>query len=130
MDFFFPLTESIIKMVILKNAYPFHSNIKTNCWLGTINIFFSCDSCFFKCDFFCIGQTEKLKQRTWKHKPDVNHAINRNCKNCSEHFRTCSKMKENFQFLPIFLWRKKVMLHNELGATVEFLSISPFYTLT
>ena len=47
-------------------------------------------------DFFYIGQTEELKQRTRKHKSDVIHPNNSNCKKCSEHLRTCSKMKEPY----------------------------------
>ena len=38
LNFFLALTESIMKMVILKNVCPFRSNLKTNCSLGTINV--------------------------------------------------------------------------------------------
>ena len=48
------------------------------------------------CDFFYIRQTEELKQRTRKHKLDVIHPNNSNCKKCSENLRTCSKMKEPY----------------------------------
>ena len=65
--------------------------------------FFSCDSkdvlyalIWNVCDFFIIAQIEKLKQRTGKHKSDVIHPNNSNCKKCAEHLRTCSKMKEPY----------------------------------
>ena len=48
------------------------------------------------CDFFYIGQTEELKQRTRKHKSDVIHPTNSNCKKRSEHLKTSSKMKESY----------------------------------
>ena len=44
------------------------------------------------CDFFYIRQTEELR----KHKSDVIHPNNSNCKKCSEHLVTCSKMKEPY----------------------------------
>ena len=65
--------------------------------------FFSCDSkdvlyvlIWNVCDFFDIGKIEELKQRTGKHKSDVLHPNNSNCKKCAEHLRTCSKMKEPY----------------------------------
>ena len=59
------------------------------------------------CDFFYTGQTKKLKQRTQKHKSDVIHP-NSNRKKCSEHLRTCSKMKEPYFniCLPVYVWVK------------------------
>ena len=42
------------------------------------------------CDFFYIGQTKELKQRTQKHKSDVIHPNNSNCKKWSEHLTTYS----------------------------------------
>ena len=45
-------------------------------------------------DFFSIGETDELKQHERKHKSDVIHPNNSNCKKCSEHLRTCSKMNE------------------------------------
>ena len=47
-------------------------------------------------DFFHIGQTEKLKQRTRKHKSDVIHLNNSNCQKCSEHLRSFSKTEEPY----------------------------------
>ena len=56
------------------------------------------------CDFFYIGQTEELKQRTRKHKSDVNHPNNSNCKKCLEHLRICLKNERTiFQYLPVFV---------------------------
>ena len=57
-------------------------------------------------DFFYIGQTEELKQRTRKHKSDVIHPNNSNCKKCSEHLRTCSKMKEPYFNIYPFLYEE------------------------
>ena len=42
--------------------------------------------------FFYTGQTEELKQRTWKHRSDVNHPDSSKCKKISKHLRTCSKL--------------------------------------
>ena len=49
---------------------------------------FSCDSkdvlyalICNNCDFFHIGQTEELKQRLQKHKSDIIHPNDSNCKN-------------------------------------------------
>ena len=60
---------------------------------------FSCDSkdvlyvlICNNCEFFYIEQTDELKQRTQKHKSDLIHPNNSNCKKCSEHLRTCSNM--------------------------------------
>ena len=103
MDFFLARTASTIKMVIWKNIYVFCLNPKTNCWLGTISAFYSRDSkgvlyvlICNNCDFFFIGQSEKLKQGAWKHKSYVIHSNNNNCKNCSEHLKTSRKMKEPY----------------------------------
>ena len=62
------------------------------------------------CDFFYIGQTEELKQRTRKHKSDVIHPNNSNCKKCSEHLRTCSKMKEPYFNIYPFLYEENKYL--------------------
>ena len=65
--------------------------------------FFSCDSkndlyvlICSNYDLFYIGQTEELKQRTIKQKLDIIHPNHTNCKKCSEHLRTCSKIKEQY----------------------------------
>ena len=99
-------------MAILKNVYLFCSNPKSNCLLGTINTF-SCDSkdvlyvlSYNNYDFFNITQTEELKQRTRKHKACVINPNNSNCKNCSEHLRTCSKMKEAYFSIYPFLYEE------------------------
>ena len=55
------------------------------------------------CHFFYTRKTEGLKQGTRKHKSDVIHPNDSNCKKCSEHLRTCSKMEETFQYLPVFV---------------------------
>ena len=75
--------------------------------------FFSCDSkdvlyvlICNNCDFFYIGQTEELKLRTRKQKSDVIHPNNRNSKKCSEHLRTCSKMKEPYFNIYPFLYEE------------------------
>ena len=79
--------------------------------------FFSCDSkdvlCILICnnsDFFYTGQTEELKQCTRKHKSDVIHPNNSNCKKCSEHLRTCSKMKEPYFNIYPFLYEENKYL--------------------
>ena len=117
MVFFFARTASIIKMLILKNVYLCRSNTKTNCWLGTINTFFSCHSkdvlyvlICNNCEFFYNGRTEELKQRTRKHKSHVFHPNNSNCKKCSEHLRTCSKMKEPYFNIYPFLYEENKYL--------------------
>ena len=102
-------------MVILKNVYLFRSNSKTNCWLGTIDVFLVVTVKIFyvhlftiTVTFFYIGQTEELKQRTGKHKSDVGHSNNSNCKKCSEHLKTCSKMKEPYFNIYPFLYKDTI----------------------
>ena len=75
--------------------------------------FFSCDSkdalyvlICNNCDFLYFGQAGKLKQRTRKHKSDVIHPNNSNCKKCSEHLRACSKMKEPYFNIYRFCMKK------------------------
>ena len=63
------------------------------------------------CDFFYIGQTEELKQRTRKHKSDVIHPNNSNCKICSERLRTCSKMKEPYFNIYLSLYEENNILN-------------------
>ena len=79
--------------------------------------FFSCDSkdglyvpICNNCDFFHTGQTEELKQRTRKHKSDVIHSKSSNGKKCSEHLRTCSKMKEPYFNIYPFLYEENKSL--------------------
>ena len=79
--------------------------------------FFSCDSknvlyvlICNNCGFFYIGQTEEWKQRTRKHKSDLIHPNNSKCKKCSEHLRTCSKMKEPYFNIYPFLYEKNKYL--------------------
>ena len=61
-------------------------------------------------DFFYIGQTEELKQRTRKHKSDVIHPNNSYCKKCSEHLRACSNMKEPYLNIYPFLFEENKYL--------------------
>ena len=75
--------------------------------------FFSCDSkdvlyviICSNCDFFYIGQAEELKQRTRKHNLDVIYPN----KKCSEHLRTCSKMKEPYFNIYPFLYEENKYL--------------------
>ena len=51
---------------------------------------------FYMYLFANAGQIKELKQRTRKHQSDVFHPNNSNCKKCSEHFRTCSKIKQPY----------------------------------
>ena len=55
------------------------------------------------CDFYYIGQTEELKQRTRNYKSNVVHPNNNSGKKCSDHLRTCSKMKEPYLNIYPFL---------------------------
>ena len=64
---------------------------------------FTCNSLnviyVLKCNYcwqFYIGQTTDFKQRTSKHKSDVFHPENSNCKKCMEHIRTCSRLVSPF----------------------------------
>ena len=90
-------------MVILNNVYLFCSNPKTNRSLGTIGTFLVVTVKMIYMYSFeitvassLLDKTEKLKQRTRKHKSDVIHPNNSNCKKCSESLRTCSEMKEPY----------------------------------
>ena len=57
--------------------------------------------------FFYTGQTEELKQRTRKHRSDVNHPNNSKCKKFSKLLRTCSKLEETyFKIYLVFVGRK------------------------
>ena len=60
------------------------------------------------CDFFCIAKIES-KQHTRKHRSDVIHPNNSNCKKYSEHLRTCSKMKEPYFNMYPFLYENKYL---------------------
>ena len=64
------------------------------------------------CDIFYIGQNEELKQDTRKHKSNVIHPNNSNCKNCSEHLRTCSKMKEPYFNIYPILYEESKFIEN------------------
>ena len=57
-----------------------------------------------------IRQTEELKKRIRKHKSDVIHPNNSNCKKCSEHLVTCSKMKEPYFNIYPFLFEENEYL--------------------
>ena len=57
-------------------------------------------------NLFNIVQTQELKKRTQKHKSDVIHPNNNNCKKCSEHLKTCSKIKESYFNITRFCMKK------------------------
>ena len=72
--------------------------------------FFSCDSvnilyvvvCLY-CSNNYLGKTKNAKTRMAKHKSDVLNPHNSKCRNCVEHLRQCSSLKEPyFRFLPFF----------------------------
>ena len=58
------------------------------------------------CDFIYIGQIEELKQSTRKHKSDVFHPNNTNCKKYSEDLRTCLEIKEPYFNIYPLLYRE------------------------
>ena len=66
-----------------------HYKRSFNCDSKDVSYLLICNNC----GFFYIGQTEELKQHTQKHKSDVIHPNNSNCKKCLEHLRTCPKWK-------------------------------------
>ena len=91
-------------------SFSFKSKNKLLTW--RYKRFFSCDSkdvlyvlICNNCDVFYIGQTEELKQHTWKDKSDGSHPINSNCKRSSEHSGTCSIVSLKF-----FLWDGTIIL--------------------
>ena len=53
-----------------------------------------------KCWKFYIGETKNLKKRTRKHKSDISHPKNSNCKELAEHLRLCSS-SPHFTIFPI-----------------------------
>ena len=53
--------------------------------------------------FVTIVTFSVLDKRTRRHKSDVIHP-NSNCKKCSQHLRTCSKMKEPYFNIYPFLY--------------------------
>ena len=100
-------------MVILENL-SFSCEAKKNLLTCHYIQLFNCDSkdvlyvlIYNNCNFFYIAQIEELKQRVRKHKSDVTHASNSNCKKCSDHLRTCSKMKEPYFNIYPFLYEEK-----------------------
>ena len=55
------------------------------------------------CWEFYIGETQDLKERIHKHKSDVYHTLNSNCKKLSTHLRRCSNLREPFfNIYPIY----------------------------
>ena len=83
---------------------------KHNQFKWIYNRHFTCDSknviyvliCYFCTDYY-IGETDDIKQRTCKHKSDVLHPENSNCKKLIYHLRRCSKMVEPyFKIYPIY----------------------------
>ena len=76
--------------------------------------YFNCDSksiiyimMCHTCKWFYLGQTTNLKQRIGKYKFDVFHPHNSFCRECSEHLRYCSRMKEPFFKIYPFLYVNK-----------------------
>lgn len=101
-------------MVLLKNVlFKFKNKLLT--WF--YKRLFSCGSknvlYVFICNnwnFFYIAQTEELKHCARKDKSDLIHSNNSNCKKCSEHLRTGSKMKEpDFNIYPFFYEENKYL---------------------
>lgn len=56
------------------------------------------------CPSFYIGQTTNLRQRTAKHKSDIDNPQNSNCKECTNHLRECNINSEEpfFSIYPIY----------------------------
>lgn len=54
-----------------------------------------------KCQRFYIGETCDLKKRTRKHKSDIWHPKNSNCRELAEHLRGCSRSSPQFQIFPL-----------------------------
>ena len=78
---------------------------------------FSCDSKDLlyvlicnNCDFSILDKLEELRQRTGKHKSDVIHPNNSNCKKYSGHLRFCSKRKEAYFNMYPFLYEENKYL--------------------
>ena len=98
---FYPYANCIShKTGYFKEYLSFSFKSKNKLLIWCYKLFFSCDRkdvlyvlICNNCDFFYIGQTEELKQSTQKHKSDVIHPNNSNCRKSSKHLRTLSKMK-------------------------------------
>ena len=111
---FFRCTNCIYhKNVYFKECLSFLFKSKNKLLTWHYRRFCSCDSkdvlYVLICnnyDFFYIGQTEESKQRTRKHKSDVIHPNNSNCKKFSKHLRTCSKIKEPYFNIYPFLYEE------------------------
>ena len=54
-----------------------------------------------KCWKFYIGETSDMKKRTRKHKSDVRHPKNSNCRELAEHLRSCSSTSPQFRIFPL-----------------------------
>ena len=82
------------------------TNGETITWTYKNN--FSCDSKNVNiligktCDNFYLGQTQKFKQRTAKHKSDVKNPHNRTCRICSKHLRDCNQAEPYFQIFSFY----------------------------
>ena len=117
MDFFLTRTASIIKNGYFKECLSFSFKSKNKLITWHYKHFCICDSkdvlyvrICNNCDFFYIGQTEELKQHTRKHKSDLIHPSNSNCKKCWQHLRACSKVKEPyFNIYPFFYEENKYL---------------------
>ena len=113
---FFPCANCIYhKYGYFKECLPFLFKYKNKLLTWHYQLSLSCHSkdvlyvlICNNCDYFYIGQTEELKQHTRKHKSDVIHLNNSNCKKSFEHLRTGSKMKERyFNVYPILYEENK-----------------------
>ena len=80
---------------------------KENAFLWEYRRYFTCDSknviyvvVCRKCWKFYIGETSDLKVRTRKHKSDIKHPKNSNCRELAEHLRSCSSAP-HFRIFPL-----------------------------
>ena len=80
---------------------------KNNEFIWEYRRFFNCDAknviyvlLCRKCWKFYIGETSDMKKRTRKHKSDVSHPRNSNCRELAEHLRSCSS-SPHFHIFPI-----------------------------
>ena len=117
MDFFLAQNCIYNKNDYFKECLSFSLKSKSKLLTWHYRRFFSCGSkdvlyvlICNNCDIFYIGQIGELKQRTRKHKSDVIHPNNTNCKKCSEYLRICSKKKEPyFSIYPVLYEENKYL---------------------
>ena len=104
-------------MVVLKNAYLFLSNPKTNCWLGTIDAFLVItvkDVLYVlicnKCNFFYTWQTEELKQRRININQMLFILITVTVKNVQSILKLAQKWKNHISIFTAFLFEENKYL--------------------